>query len=288
MKGIEEYGLSGGGVFWKIHHYADPAKDEAWLERTRLEYIHDPRTYEREILMREIATDGQPVYVAYVDHIHAPSKFHGQKIPLLKEGRLIMGWDCGTASVHPAAVLTMFLKATPERGPMMIALAEFISEPGTSIQDFAPEVMREVSMLYPSIRLSSIIHAGDETARNRQGATGTSNEDIMRDFGIFLELMSNRLQDRINSVQWWLATRSLDNPPTPSFIVCKYLCPTLCKGFDGGYRYPPRKTSTGVIISHQPAKNDYSHPHDALQYACLKAKNVSTGSLSTFSPGIGS
>ena len=134
--------------------------------------------------MREIATDGQPVYVAYVDHITLRANSR-TKIPLLKEGGLIMGWDCGTASVHPAAVLMMFLKATPERGPMMISLAEFISTRDFHSRFCARGYARSVHVLYPSIRLSSIIHAGDETAKKQTGRHRHINEDIMRDFGIF-------------------------------------------------------------------------------------------------------
>ena len=45
-------------------------------------------------------------------------------------------------------------------------------------------------------------------------------------------------------------------------------CTTLIDGFEGGYAYP-QIGSSGVYKT-EPAKNSYSHIHDALQYPATK------------------
>ena len=46
-------------------------------------------------------------------------------------------------------------------------------------------------------------------------------------------------------------------------------CSVLRKGFASGYHFKFVKTSNGTQMHEEPAKNAYSHPHDALQYLML-------------------
>ena len=46
-------------------------------------------------------------------------------------------------------------------------------------------------------------------------------------------------------------------------------CMKLRKGFASGYHFKFVRTSNGAQMHEAPAKNDYSHPHDALQYLAL-------------------
>ncbi|MFN9358540.1 MAG: hypothetical protein ACK6A4_17270, partial [Alphaproteobacteria bacterium] len=55
----------------------------------------------------------------------------------------------------------------------------------------------------------------------------------------------------------------------PGFVLSPS-CPTLRKGFSGGYHY--RRVHSGAAgpsFHEAPAKNHYSHIHDSLQYALL-------------------
>ena len=45
-------------------------------------------------------------------------------------------------------------------------------------------------------------------------------------------------------------------------------CIKVRRGFASGYKLKKMKTGTGDVV-YLPVKNEYSHPHDALQYACL-------------------
>ena len=56
----------------------------------------------------------------------------------------------------------------------------------------------------------------------------------------------------------------------PGFVVDPQKCPTLIRGFQGGYRYKKIKTNDGGYAE-EPDKRSasgalYSHVHDALQY----------------------
>ena len=50
-------------------------------------------------------------------------------------------------------------------------------------------------------------------------------------------------------------------------------CKMLRKGFGGGYCRKFIKSSGGTQTHEEPAKNEYSHPHDALQYLLLGGVN---------------
>jgi hypothetical protein len=46
-------------------------------------------------------------------------------------------------------------------------------------------------------------------------------------------------------------------------------CKVLRKGFISGYHYKLLRTGDGSQTHSEPNKNEYSHPHDALQYLLL-------------------
>lgn len=54
----------------------------------------------------------------------------------------------------------------------------------------------------------------------------------------------------------------------PGFVLSPK-CAKLRKGFASGYHFKFVRTSNGAQLHEAPAKNDYSHPHDALQYLLL-------------------
>jgi hypothetical protein len=56
----------------------------------------------------------------------------------------------------------------------------------------------------------------------------------------------------------------------PGFVLSPN-CRTLRKGFLGGYRYERLKVA-GERYRDRPVKDRFSHPHDALQYLCLAAR----------------
>ena len=57
-------------------------------------------------------------------------------------------------------------------------------------------------------------------------------------------------------------------------------CPTLRRGFNGGYRYRQLNVSGGGKFETTPEKNQFSHIHDGNQYVVL-----STGSYRAITRG---
>jgi len=47
-------------------------------------------------------------------------------------------------------------------------------------------------------------------------------------------------------------------------------CEMLRRGFISGYRYEQKVRLAGEIFKDKPEKNEFSHVHDALQYAALE------------------
>ena len=72
-----------------------------------------------------------------------------------------------------------------------------------------------------------------------------------------------------------LLTRSVEGGPG---LLVDPGCPMIRKGFNGGYHFN-RIQVTGVEAKYRdvPNKNQYSHPHDALQYAALVADREVAG-----------
>lgn len=51
-------------------------------------------------------------------------------------------------------------------------------------------------------------------------------------------------------------------------------CTTLRKGFNGGYKYRRLQVTGEERYTEEPAKNRYSHPHDALQYVAMESGGI--------------
>ena len=76
---------------------------------------------------------------------------------------------------------------------------------------------------------------------------------------------TNDLDPRLRSVEAFLLQQ---RDGSAAFLIDGGRCPTLVRALGGGYRYG--KTKAGQRKP-TPDKNEYSHPADALQYACLAA-----------------
>jgi hypothetical protein len=52
-------------------------------------------------------------------------------------------------------------------------------------------------------------------------------------------------------------------------------CTMIRRGFNGRYLYQRIQQSGASRFKERPEKNEYSHPHDALQYGCLYMRSGS-------------
>lgn len=79
-------------------------------------------------------------------------------------------------------------------------------------------------------------------------------------------LVGNNLTVRLGAVRHWLTT--LLDGGLPS-VVLSPNCKVLRRGFNSGYRYRKLQITGENRYSDDPEKNEWSHPHDALQYLAV-------------------
>lgn len=167
---------------------------------------------------------------------------------------LIIGLDFG---LTPAAALCQL----SPRGALRV-VEELVAD-GMGVQRFAEE------MLIPALsaRYGDLdkVFIGDPAGRTRAETDERSAFDVLRECGIRVDpAPTNQPTARWEAVRWFL-TRIVDGAPAFSISPrCRY----LRRGFNG--RYKLRRLQTREERYAEKAdKNETSHPHDALQYACL-------------------
>jgi len=241
------------GEDWKVNPKAEnlanlpPGYYEAMVHGKRREWV-------RVFLANEYGTfvDGKPVYPEYADDIHTARKPLG----VLERTPIVVGLDYGR---QPAAAFVQF---TP-RGQLRVIDEVYGWDIG--IEAFALDVLQpHIALHYPK---RDIIFVGDPAGVEKEGDE-RSSFDILNQAGIVaVPASSNRLPARLGAVQHYLG-RMLDGQPG---LLVDPRCERIRKGFLGKYHYKRIQVSF-ERFKEIPEKDDYSHPHDALQYAALYAR----------------
>jgi len=194
---------------------------------------------------------GEPVYPMYTPSLHVAKAIYRPNAKL----DLIIGFDAG---LTPAAVLMQ-----QDLHGQIIVLSEVVTPFGTTMgaQRFITTKLNPV-LNNGGYRECSIIVVGDPASVTRAQSDEKSVVDVFRTAGFkFLPAHTNRLPARLGAVENVLM-RMVETGA--GFLVNKE-CSTLLRGFDGRYCYAKRKANTDA----EPAKNEYSHVHDALQYGVM-------------------
>lgn len=210
-------------------------------------------------------TAGRPVYPEYSDSMHCAEEHF---LPI--EGLPIcLGWDFG---LTPSCIIGQ----QTTTGQIRI-IKELISE-NMDVRRFARDVVKP--FLQGKLSQFKIgFSLGDPAGDNRGEGEGKTAIGILND-----DHVSNLDGDIIQPLEMGFVTEPAPtNDPTkrldgvraaltrlvgqgePGFIIDKR-CNVLRKGFMGGYAYKRVQVSGEERYRDKPDKNDYSHPHDALQY----------------------
>lgn len=197
--------------------------------------------------------DGKPVYPEYNDKIHTAE----DEIAVNKLSPIYLGWDFG---LTPACIVGQI----SPKGQLLI-LDEFIAE-DMGIRQFASEVVRPYLMnKYAGIKF---ISRGDPSGMNRSQTDERTCYQELLEVGILSEPAdTNDFIPRRESVAYFLNKMAGGEP---GFVLSPN-CKQLRRGFLGGYRFERLKVA-GERYRDRPVKDKYSHPHDALQYLCLAAR----------------
>ena len=202
--------------------------------------------------------DGKPVYNEYNDAIHCSTG----ELELYRGIPLYLGWDYGLTPACIAGQLS-------PHGQLRI-VDEWVTE-DMGIREFARDVVRPALMNeYAGV---PIISVGDPAGKQRSQTEAKSCMDILAEEGIPTESApdaSNETIARLDSVRFYM--KAMDREGGPGFIISPR-CRTLRRGFNGGYKYERVQIVGEERYKDIPAKNKFSHPHDALQYLCSKLRH---------------
>jgi hypothetical protein len=198
-------------------------------------------------------SSGKPVYEEYNDEIHC------REVEPVKSLPIIVGHDYGRT---PAAVLCQITK----RGQFRI-LDEVVAQ-GMGVRVFARDLLKpHIAQHY---RDYQIIVVGDPAGLDGRDTEESTCFSILAEEGFAaVPAISNDLTARIEALADPM-NRMIDGQP--GFLISPKAVMTR-KGLNGGYCYD-RVQVSGDRYKDVPAKNKYSHPVEAGQYAALHCKHV--------------
>ena len=212
-------------------------KDEDWIKV----YVHGEYGF---------LIEGQAVYKNYRDSVHcAPNPI--EPIPNLP---LLIGSDFG---LTPAAVIGQ--RAVDGRWRI---INEFCTD-DTGPTRFAQQLRAFIQNTYPDHEVAA---AWGDPAGGAKIDDHTTLEIMQLHTGWrWRPAPTNDSVLRLECVRDGL-NRMVDGQPA---LQISPACKMIRKGFAGGYRYRFMRSGGGVTVAETPDKNEYSHPHDALQYLLL-------------------
>ena len=199
---------------------------------------------------------GRPVYDGlYNDDMHVSPTPLG----VFRGLPLILGWDFG---LTPACI---FAQITPMG--VLNVLREYLCERG-GIRQFTTDVVKP-ALLNEFHGMNVISRADPAGNQASQVDEKTCIAELTR-LGIYTEAaQTNDFIPRRQVVINFL-TKTVNGKPgfqlDPS-------CKMLRKGFNGGYQFSRIQVTGEERYRDVPNKNDYSHPHDGLQYLALSAES---------------
>lgn len=201
--------------------------------------------------------DGKPVYAGvYNDAVHVSPRPLG-----LFRGRPIhLGWDFG---LTPSCIIGQIAP----NGQLRI-LRELVCERG-GVKQFTTDVVKPtLASTFPNIPIVSMGDPAGNQASQADELTCLRQLDML---GIPTSpAPTNDFLPRRQAVIDRL-TRTTDGQPA---FLLDPSCKMLRRGFLGGYKFERVQVSGEERYRDVPAKNKFSHPHDALQYLTLLVDSV--------------
>ena len=198
---------------------------------------------------------GVPVYdKTFKDELHigptAPVPFASTPV--------LIGMDFGRT---PAAILGQV------QGGGRVALLDEVTSFNMGLEVFLREKLRPLlnSARYEGSRFVVI---GDPAGMQKSQLYEESAFDVLKRYGFDAKPASSNDPDtRIRAVERGLLELCEGKP---ALTVDADRCPMITRGFQYGYVYKEVRGQDGVLKA-TPLKNEFSHPHDALQYLMLHA-----------------
>jgi hypothetical protein len=259
---FEEKKPAGHKIYHQPSGRSPQGENRAAISRDTYEKMAETNAHRPDWVRRMVdgkygpSRDGEPVYATYVDEAHCPDE-PLKPIPGLK---LRLGFDQGIRG--PAMIV---LQWTPS-GFVRVLREHCPGRIGPS--GFARECKAILRQEFPGYEIE---RATGDPAGFFGGDTETGDKAMFEIVAEILDIViwpaeSQELQWRQDGVRQLLKFRP--DGQTPALQICRRNCPKLRKGFISHYRYRKRR---GVEAGTDPVpeKNEFSNPHDGLQYAVL-------------------
>jgi hypothetical protein len=201
--------------------------------------------------------DGRPIYKEqWSEALHL-----NEHIVHVEDQELLCGLDFG---LTPSAV---FVQPTTRGG--VNVLSEVVSF-DMGIKQFAETcLLPHIQQHYPDTDISFI---GDPAGNQRAQTDEQTVFKELADLGIMCEeANTNVLDPRLEAVRFYLTALRDGKPAFNLHPDCNH----LRKGFNGGYKFRRLQVVGEERFADTPAKNKYSHVHDALQYVMMRIRGLS-------------
>jgi len=198
--------------------------------------------------------DGKPLYAEqWYESIHLGNVVYNP------ESTLFIGLDFGLC---PSAI---FAQLNQYGG---VNIIDELVASGLGINQFVKELLKP--KLAKEYHKASIVYVGDPAGNHKAETDEQTVFKELEDLGIeCIAGNTNLLTPRLESVRYFL---QLLVGGKAGFQLNPIKCPTLRRGFNGGYRLRRIQVVGQEKFMSVPDKNKFSHPHDALQYICMLLK----------------
>lgn len=199
-------------------------------------------------------SDGKVIYPEWNDEIHC------RKTTCYPDRPLLLGFDYG---LTPACVICQI----SPRGQLLVLGELFAKDMG--IRQFARDVVRpHLALTYPNHGFQA---CGDPAGMARKDTDEKTCFMELAEEGIAcVPASTNSFVGRREAVAKYL-TRMADGQPS---LMVDPSCDMIRRGFNGRYQFKRLQVVGEERYRDVPDKNDFSHLHDALQYAALHSLNM--------------
>lgn len=193
---------------------------------------------------------GKPVYKDYQDLEHHVDT----EMKPLRGVPVVIGMDQG---LTPSCVFT---QQAPDGAVLVF---DEICTDNCSLKEFCEDYLwPKITTEYPYI-INNFTVVCDPATSQRSMNDAKSGMEVLRSCNLPTKLArTNNWTPRFEAVSQFLRLRGK--------FKLGPKCQTLRKGFVSEYKYAETKTINGVMYKESPVKNEYSHVHDALQYAMME------------------
>ena len=219
-------------------------KDDSWIE------VNLANEY-------GVVTEGKPIYrEQWNDALHVNANIEPNPA-----SPLLIGLDFG---LTPSAILGQ----ETTQGAIHI-FAEVVAD-GMGIKQFMKHALRPVlNRHYKGYTLELV---GDPAGNRRSDTDEETVFKILDELGYDVEEANTNDPD----VRWESVREPLQRliDGRPGFQLHPR-CKVTRKGFNSGYCFKRLQIAGEARFSDRAAKNKFSHPHDALQYLCMKVSGLS-------------